>query len=484
MAWPPTTHQDVQDAVSSVLPSTTDTGYDLVLLLGQSNMQGAGGAAVALVDLTHPRIYSYARVGTNVSTIVQAADPLQHPNTGSNGNVGPGMPFARWYADMQPGNRRVLLVPAAYSGAGFVNGNDGARWDPAASFSYQNTGNSLYELAISQAAAALTAAGPNSRIVAALWAQGEADINVPATTYRSYFESLIDGLRSRLNLPNLPFVIGSMAPEYIAASNGAIDGVHQATPTRKPYTAYVLGPTGYLYSGDGLGVHYTAAGQREQGRRLIAGLATAKANAAPAGAVAANPPVTPANYVPPATSADYTFTGGAPSGWYTSPTATLTTSGGNLQIPATATYQQVMPPDIVDLTAHTVMFRLASVPAAATASSDIFFGVSLTTNTNQDSAGFTLDKGTSPWTAVRVSVAGARTLDGTDGVNRAVGWYRLSASAGNLILAYSADGTAWTTIRTLAAPWSLTAVRPFVIAGHWNAPDPDGVVALTELKIT
>lgn len=467
--------------------SATDTGYDVVLLLGQSNMQGGDPTApVPLVDITHPRVFSYARVGANSGKVVQAADPLQHPATGSNGGVGPGMSFARWYADIVPGNRRVLLVPAAYSGAGFFNGNDAARWNPYADFSSGNTANSLYEGALTQAQAALTAAGANSRIVAALWVQGEADINTAATTYRTYLESLIDGLRDRLALPQLPFVIGGMVPEAVAATNGAINGVHVATPTRKPYTAFVQGPSGYLYTGDAFGVHYTQAGQREQGRRLVAGLAAAKANTSPANAVPAAPPVRPANYTPPAGTADYTFTS-PPTGWTTNPTITLTVSGGNLQVPETNAYQTVSPPNVVDLTTRTVIWRLAS-PLPAATSGDIFLGVltDATPSPNpQNAAGVTLTFGATPWTDVRVVTGGTRTVDGGSpaAADRAVGQYRVSASGSTVTIAYSANGATWTTLYAGAVSWPLTAVRPFITAGHWNAGEADGVVAVAGLTI-
>jgi hypothetical protein len=475
---------------STYIPAVnaTDTGYDVVLLLGQSNMQGGDPTApVPLVDITHPRVFTYARVGTNSGKVVQAADPLQHPATGSNGGVGPGMSFARWYADTAPGNRRVLLVPAAYSGAGFFNGNDAARWNPYADFSSGNTANSLYEGAITQVQAALTAAGPNSRVAAVLWAQGEADINTAATTYRTYLESLIDGLRDRLALPQLPFVIGGMVPEYVTGTNGAINGVHAATPTRKPYTAFAQGPTGYLYTGDTFGLHYTQAGQREQGRRLVAGLAAAKANTAPANAVPATPPVPPANYTPPAGTADYTFAS-PPTGWTTNPPITLTVSGGNLQVPETTTYQTVAPPNVVDLTTRTVTWRLAS-PLPAATSGDVFLGVltDATPSPNpQNAAGATLTFGATPWTDVRVVTGGTRTVDGGSAAaaDRAVAQYRLSASGSTITIAYSANGTTWTTLHSGAVSWPLTAVRPFITAGHWDAAQADGMVAVAGLTIT
>lgn len=464
-------------------PSITDTGYDVVLLMGQSNMQGGDPTVTAGMDITSPRVWAFPSTGSNANKIVQAADPLGHLNPSTSG-VGPGVSFAHWYAGTIPGNRRVLLLPCASSGTGFTQGNGSARWDPSAAFSYNNTANSLYELTIAQATAALAAA-PNARLVGALWVQGEADINLPAATYRTFLESLIDGLRDRLGLPALPFVIGSMVPEYVAGSTGAIDGVHRATPSRKPYTAFVQGPAGYLYAGDGLGVHYTAAGQREQGRRLLSGLAAAQANTAPAGAVPASPPVRPSAYVPPAGTADYTFTT-APTGWSTyNLTGSLAVSGGDLQVPVTTAYPVVAAPDVVNLTAHAVTWRLTSIPPLAMGSSDIFLGVTLDPANLQNAAGVTLTNSASPYTDVRVVVGNGRTVNGgvPAAASRAVGYYRCSSSAGQLVIAWSPDGTAWTTLWTGAAPWALTAVRPFLTAGHWNSADADGTVTVHELKI-
>lgn len=268
---------------------TADVGYDLVLLLGQSNMQGdSAGTTAANVDVNDPRVWTFGATGTYAGQIVQGSDPLAH--RGGSSVVGPGMSFARWYAGTVPGNRRVLLVPAAANGTAFGSGTP--RWDPTTS--WPNDSANLYNLAIAQAQAALAAAGMNARLVAVLWAQGESDAlaGLAAAGYRTYLEQLIDGFRSRLSLPNLPFVIGSMLPEFIAGSSTAqaIDGVHQATPTRKRYTAYVAGPSG-MQRGDNL--HYSPAGQREQGRRMLVGLAAAKANSAPSGAVADAPPTAP-----------------------------------------------------------------------------------------------------------------------------------------------------------------------------------------------
>ncbi len=285
-------------AATAELEGPAGVGYDVVALLGQSNMIGVAGSAESPSrNLINNRIYSYAATGAHASQLARASDPLGHPGTVQTTVVGPGMSFARGYTGMIPGNRRVLLVPAAYGGTGIASGTP--RWDPTTNWP-DDTSN-LYNRAIAQTQAAIIAGGPNTRLVAALWIQGENDVDertAPAR-YQTLLEQLIDGFRSRLAVPNLPFVIGSMTPEFIANSGAeavAIDAIHQATATRKPYTSYVAGPAGM---GAWDNVHYSNAGAREMGRRLLAGYTSALTNSSPSNIVAANPPTPPSGFTPP-----------------------------------------------------------------------------------------------------------------------------------------------------------------------------------------
>ncbi|KAF0258776.1 putative 9-O-acetyl-N-acetylneuraminic acid deacetylase precursor [Clavibacter michiganensis subsp. michiganensis] len=276
----------VETATAGLYP---DGGFDVVVILGQSNAQGAAvdftrGLAP---DVDPLRAYQFGgtakdnpRVGAG--EITTATDPLIHrwTQTKTDGTLqltkGLGMPFARKYAPTLAGGRRLLFVPAAYSGTGFNKTNHGTEssthWRPG-----DNTGVNLYESAIAQTKAALLAAGANVRLVAAIWMQGETDEVTPAATYQTYLLSLIDGFRSRLNAPQLPFLIGGMVPEGLVGNSGraAIDGVHRAIPSLRPYTSFSAGPTGKFIDS---GLHYSAAGQEDLGASIYAGLATAQAN--------------------------------------------------------------------------------------------------------------------------------------------------------------------------------------------------------------
>lgn len=277
----------VEEELADLYP---DAGYDVVLVLGQSNAQGA---AVDFTPGTAPdidprRTFQYGATAKDnprfgAGSITKATDPLIHrwsqmTTDGADFKLtkGPALPFARRYVSTLGAGRRLLLVPAAYSGTGFTKTNHGTElsthWRPG-----DNTGVNLYESAIAQAKAALLAAGANARLVGAIWVQGEADEASTASTYQGYLLSLIDGLRTRLDAPTLPFLVGGMVPEGVAANSGraAIDGVHRAIPSLRPYTSFSAGPSGKFIDS---GLHYNASGQEDLGAALFDGLAAAKAN--------------------------------------------------------------------------------------------------------------------------------------------------------------------------------------------------------------
>lgn len=254
-------------ALSSV--ATNPTGYDVVLLIGQSNMSGRGTVDTVNYDIPDSGIDQYGASGPNGTigpvggTISAAVDPLAHADRIdlSNG-LGPGTAFARWYMTTMKLGRRVLLVPAAYGGTPLVS---------TAQLGWRRgvTGN-LYDQAVTQTKNALARAGSGASLVAALWIQGEADgdASITGAAYQTDLDALITGLRTDLSVPSLPFIIGQMVPEYLGTgTRGAIDTIQAATPGRLTNVGYTLGPTN-LNKGDGN--HYTDTGQRLMGRYLFA----------------------------------------------------------------------------------------------------------------------------------------------------------------------------------------------------------------------
>lgn len=251
-----------------------DVGFDIILLIGQSNMQGAG-VRDAKIDVVDSRVFQFGCLASDTTyyqKIHQAADPLSMPVGGTD--LGPGMPFARTYAAMTPTNRRVLLLPLAVGSTGLVGGT----WASGA------PGGTLYESAISQALLAVTAAQamyPNSRIVGFAWIQGEGDGDGAQTqaAYATALKAMIAGFRARLSVPDAWFIIGGMVPEGITshANYQPINAAHIQVANETDHCAFVAGPTG-LDGGSAL--HYNAAGIRLHGAHMALAVTAAKSYSA------------------------------------------------------------------------------------------------------------------------------------------------------------------------------------------------------------
>ena len=250
-------------------------GYDVVLLIGQSNMSGYGAYLVPGFDTTDPRIQQWTRA----NALALASDPLQHPDAPFNaGRIGPGMSFARSYLKTLPSTRKVLLVPAAFAGTGF----SGLRWNP---------GNDLFEDALLRVNAALASDAENC-LAAILWSQGESDVGrMTATGYQAALDAMIKALRTRIaasaGADAAPFVLGQFSPDWVgttpSADQQAILGVINATPTRQRYTAVVstAGLTSNVTQGLDGAIHLDAASHRIYGVRFQEAVVTANANSAP-----------------------------------------------------------------------------------------------------------------------------------------------------------------------------------------------------------
>lgn len=262
----------IQAAQLASGPSTSvnpnDAGYDVVLLLGQSNMAGGGGDSDPMLDPVDPRIWQWGTKAPYVDKAIVATHPLQHVDIPDYIKVGPGIDFGRAYADTIPANRKVMLIPAALGGSPLVGGP------------WQAPSGELYLNAISLANKAVAAPGGNNRVVAMLWQQGEADAtnDVPQATYRDTLIATIAGLRSSITGAGAaPFIIGLLPPAWAAgvgARATAITNAFQEIPALVPYTATVTDTTG-LTAPD---IHFDAPGARELGRKMFARLAAAKAN--------------------------------------------------------------------------------------------------------------------------------------------------------------------------------------------------------------
>jgi hypothetical protein len=242
-------------------PPASDDGYDLIVLAGQSNMQGLGMPLDPKAQ-TDPRVWQYAASGPHANSIIAATDPLAMPGVVGIG-VGPGIAFGRAYADSVPPNRRVLLVPVAVGGEPLV---------PTVPPSWNSSvPGSLYSQMITLTQGALAAAGPGARLAAFLWIQGEADGAQKASgvRYQSAFDALVGKMRTDLYTPDLPVVVGQMLPDLLPfpeRTRTEINAVQAVVGSHLYRAAFAPGPFGYPQDLVG---HYSAAGIRILARSMF-----------------------------------------------------------------------------------------------------------------------------------------------------------------------------------------------------------------------
>lgn len=260
---------EVVDDAGGVDPN--DVGYDVIPLLGQSNMVGRGVPLAAdPPQPSDPRVHAFDSTGLHANQITAAVEPLAHWGTITAGSVGLGVAFAREYLRTVSPNRKVLLVPAAQGATSFTGG--ARRWRVTHAPEHEN----LYLLALRQIRLAMQAAGPNARLVGFLWHQGEGDSG--NATYADDLDALITGLRTELNVPTAWFILGQMSPAGNAISVGkqAVDAVHIDTPRRHERAAFAYAPYGAHLPQDT--THFSAAGLWALGRSYARALPLAKAN--------------------------------------------------------------------------------------------------------------------------------------------------------------------------------------------------------------
>lgn len=178
-----------------------------------------------------------------------------------------GNAAARRYAELQarPQYRRTGVVAVAAGGKGFSTTD--TTWDRHKTSATRNLATEM----IATAKAALAASPAGSKIAALIWSQGEAD---PANIYEAAFDDLVTWTRAQLSSPNLPVLIASMTPEYVAGGGEApgVAAILEDTPRRLTYTSFVPGPTD-MTAGTAAQtvetVHFHPMGHRARGRALV-----------------------------------------------------------------------------------------------------------------------------------------------------------------------------------------------------------------------
>lgn len=227
-------------------------------------MSGRGLPGFSTEDLADTRIFQF---GAKVRTLRLATVPLDMFDTATG--ISPATTFAREYLAAQPSNVGVLLIPAAYGGTGFTSTPNTPTWSVGAASSPE------YDLpakAVSQAVAGMAAARAAGYVVVlqgVLWHQGENNSSTSTAAYSVMLDKLISTLRTGLAAPSLPFVVGRMAPEGIAATPGRmnVDRAHFETPSRVAGTGFAPSTTGGINVGDT--THLSRKGVEYLGRTYL-----------------------------------------------------------------------------------------------------------------------------------------------------------------------------------------------------------------------
>jgi hypothetical protein len=178
-----------------------------------------------------------------------AVDPLHYDKPKVAG-VGLGKTFGQVVADAAGnGKVHVGLIPCA------VGGTSIDKW---------KKGDALYEEAVRRARVAMK----HGRLAGILWHQGESDSGSEAkrAAYPAKLERLIADLRSDLNAPDAPFVLGQLGPFHEAKSPGSkpMSELLLAFPKTHPNTACAEA-AGLTSTGDD--THFDAKSLRELGKR-------------------------------------------------------------------------------------------------------------------------------------------------------------------------------------------------------------------------
>jgi hypothetical protein len=236
--------------LAGVVPAQAGTTIKVLhvfLAAGQSNMSGRGLPIGGADDAQDPRIFQY---GAKVRTFRAATVPLDMHDTATG--ISPATTMAREYLKTQPDNVGVLIIPAAHGRTGFTNAPGLLTWSVGAAIL---PASDLPGLAVTQTLegiAAAKAAGYVVELKGILWHQGENNSSTSTAGYSAKLDQLIAFFRTKLAAPNLPFVLGRMAPEGIAGIPGRVnvDKSQQETPARVPYSGLAASMAGGVNVGD------------------------------------------------------------------------------------------------------------------------------------------------------------------------------------------------------------------------------------------
>ena len=253
--------------VTPVQAAEKVTVLHVFVAVGQSNMSGRGLPSGTTDNPQDSRIFQY---GAKLRTLGKATIPLDMLDTATG--ISPATAFAREYLKYQPGNVGVLIIPAAHGATAFTSSVATRTWSVGTASAPKFDLPSLAVTQTRQGIAAAEKAGYTVKLTGILWHQGEGNWWMSTSAYSAKLDQLIAYFRSRLGAPRLPFVVGGLAPEGIAAQPGSanVDKSHKATPARVPYTGFAPSMAGGVNTGDRF--HFSRTGVDFLGKMYVIGL--------------------------------------------------------------------------------------------------------------------------------------------------------------------------------------------------------------------
>jgi len=237
---------------------------EIYLLIGQSNMAGRGKPSDADKQPI-PGLWVFTEAGE----WKPAADPLRYDKPTAAG-VGPGISFGQAIQKARPGVE-VGLVNRAFGGTAIAEWKKGAGPHREAA-SDKVSPPSEYHLYQDAVAAAKSAAQQGGVIKGILWHQGESDYRNRKFTKEAYaaaLTELIANLRTDLNAPELPVVLGELGG-YLDQKDAPFAPVNEAlkeVATKVPKVG-LASSEGLKDKGDHL--HFDVPSQRLLGQRYAA----------------------------------------------------------------------------------------------------------------------------------------------------------------------------------------------------------------------
>lgn len=306
---------------SSTYGPMLSTGYDIVIVAGQSNATARSSQSVVVAE-ADSRLKMW---DVNTSTVVD----LSPSDVQWIGNE-----FAREYAHLYPG-RRVLVVPTAVGSTGFTTTSLSSppsgytytadptkgTWDRTLTADPVNHALTMF----ARAQAALSASPAGSRFVAVLWSQGESDRGaLTEGAYVTKLDDLIAATRTTLGVADLPWIIGDFVPEMV--DTDGVRGTSEimtaliGTPARNARCAFVPGPRGYPDPPNN--IHWNPVGQAIRGRDMARAVQRARLS------VTGTIPTPPGNMRAERFGGQIRVTWDAPDALVTGYTIKVSTDGG------------------------------------------------------------------------------------------------------------------------------------------------------------